>query len=54
MRWGSFRFGGPGGRGAPDIFREMLDMMASQFGDMDGFEDEPDDERPPTPKRKRK
>ena len=51
---GSFRFGGPGGRGGPDMFREMFDMMSNQFGGMDGFEDEPDDGPPPTPKRKRK
>ena len=50
----SFPFGGPGGRGGPDMFREMFEMMSNQFGGMDGFEDEPDDGLPPTPKRKRK
>ena len=45
---GSFPFSG---RGAPSIFQEILDKMASQF---DHYDDEPDDALPPTPKRKRK
>ncbi|MBY0457985.1 MAG: hypothetical protein K2V38_11645, partial [Gemmataceae bacterium] len=57
---GAFHFGGPGargGQGIPDIFREIIDRMADQFGGMEpDFDspDEPDDVPPKTPKRKRK